>query len=73
MTCTFLGVKVVKGVRVVKGVKVKCFSSWELKSNDLLRKSKYDKAAYDDRIETETIGFSLTYELNKHIKKQRIL
>ncbi len=42
----------VKGVRVVK---VKYFSSWELKSNDLLRKSKYDKAAYDDRIETEAI------------------
>ena len=60
----------VKGVRVVKGVKVKCFSSWELKSNDLLRKSKYYKTAYDDGIETEAIGFSLTYELNKHIKNK---
>ena len=50
--------------------KDKCFSSWELKSNDLLRKSKYDKAAYDDGIETEAIDFSLTYELNKHIKNK---
>lgn len=50
--------------------KDKCFSSYELKSNDLLRKSKYDKAAYDDRIETEAIGFSLTHELNKHIKNK---
>ena len=50
--------------------KDKCFSSWELKSNALLRKSKYDKAAYDDRIETEAIGFSLTHELNKHIKNK---
>lgn len=39
----------------------------------MLRKSKYDKAAYDDRIETEAIGFSLTYELNKHIKKKDIM
>ena len=47
--------------------KDKCFSSWELKSNDLLRKSK---TAYDDGIETEAIGFSLTYGLNKHIKNK---
>ena len=39
----------------------------------MLRKSKYDKAAYDDGIETEAIGFSLTYELNKHIKKKDIM
>lgn len=38
-----------------------------------MRKSKYDKAAYDDGIETEAIGFSLTYELNKHIKKKDIM
>ena len=36
----------------------------------MLHKSKYDKAAYDDRIETEAIGFSLTHELNKHIKNK---
>lgn len=36
----------------------------------MLRKSKYDKTAYDDGIETEAIGFSLTYELNKHIKNR---
>lgn len=36
----------------------------------MLRKSK---TAYDDGIETEAIGFSLTYELNKHIKTKDIM